>query len=161
MKIKYQLTPDEFVVMMNLHYSQYKKRKYIAYGLGLLFVCFVNWRDKLDVLFFATMLFYISFIVFTLKYLIPFAYKRQFKKEKLLHTTREMEFLEDNFTLKTENFDVTISYKAIEKVIRSDKFFLLYISSRVFHFLPVSAFESELKLFNELLKRMSIAVHTY
>ena len=143
MKIKYLLTPDEFVLMVNLHYSQYRKIKYIVYAILFSFLCFTHWKGVLNWEFLLMVFLPLVILELTLKYLLPFIYKIKFKKLKLLNTTREMEFLEDVFTVKTEYLDISIKYEAVEKVIHSKEFILLYMAKNTFHYLPIRAFENQ------------------
>lgn len=92
---------------------------------------------------FSALFIYILIIGLYIKFLIPWSFRRNFRKQKLLHDERTMTFKEDGFSLDTKMVNSFIKYEAIEELRVSDDVILLYVSPYMFHFVPLKVFTSE------------------
>ncbi len=143
MKLSYRLTADEFSDMLSLHYNQYKKKIYLIYFLVLIGLSLIAWKGTLDLAFILFVTIVSVSIIIRIKFVLPWLYRQEFKKQKMLSCKREMIFSEDDFTVITEYFNATIKYSSIEKIIYFDSWILIYLSHNNFHFIPTRIFKSD------------------
>jgi len=88
-------------------------------------------------------MFIILFLVFYggIKPLILyFACKRNMKKSAYLHETLHYTISEDKIECKAESVSTSVTWQYAQKLIEREKYFLLMISARTFHYLPKEGF---------------------
>lgn len=151
MKFSYTLTADEFSDMVSSHFSQYKKQTYLSSLLLLMGLSFLSWKGTLDFSFILFVIIITMSLVASIKLLLPWRYRRSFKKQKMLSCRREMIFSEDDFTIITKYLKATIKYSSIEKVVYFNAWILIYLTHNNFHFIPTRIFKSDEEK-EELLK---------
>lgn len=142
-QVCYELDKQMFIQMMMLHYKLHQKPFWIMFFGLFIFLVYINWPLSFSVYSLSLVLVPILMGYFALRMLSPILYGMRFKHLKLMHGKRQMTFSDENFTLTAKMIDVSLNYKAIEKIRRNDEFLLLYISSVSFHFIPITAFKSK------------------
>ena len=137
MQIIYKLTEEEYVRILQFHFSKDKRKIWLINGLIFLIFIFYTLLNGLNTKLLIIFLIYILLFGLGIFLWLPWLYKKSFKKQKLLSDKREMNFSENGFSLKTKVIDVFIKYEAIEEIRENNEFILLYISSNTFHFIPI------------------------
>jgi hypothetical protein len=146
--LRYRYTADEYASAIRTHFARVlKTRRSIIVSLMALVIGVV--LRSIPV---AGMSLLLMLMIFAVNYIVP---RMWFRQEPKIRDEYRLRFAEDGIVFQTAQIDSQIRWELYNRIVESDRFFLLYFGKRSFTIIPKRAFagvEQEAR-FREMLRR--------
>lgn len=142
MDCNFRLSKNEIVEAMQLHGRGSKRTLIILGGIGVILLL-IGILTQYKFIAFGSLIGGIVGYFITMKVTIPYRAKKQYLEYKALHHEISMTLLDQGITFSSESGESRLKWNDFVKWKSSENICLLYITSNMFHIVPLSAISSD------------------